>query len=264
MSDEVEVLDAPPIADPAEAEARLVGWRPQDEFDGPAEKWKPAAEFLEKGKQINGFMRKDLEKLRTELSKRDATLAELQQTIKDFASFHQETETRVYERARKELQAERAEAISAADGERVIETEDRIAELDAAHRAPAPAAKPAPKPDPIWEAWLSDNSWYRENRRARALCEGLAEEVREANPDLTGRGFLDEVKRLLTEEAPQFFKNARREAPAPVGASGERRPGGGGKKTYADLPAEARATCDKFVAQKLLTREQYVAEYDWS
>ena len=262
MSEEGTVLEVSATPDPAEAEARLVGWQPREEFKGPEEKWKPAAEFLEKGKQINGFMRKDLEKLRGELSRRDATLAELQQTITEFAAFHQETETRAYERARKELQAERAEAISAADGEKVVETEERLRELDAARKAPP--AKAAPQADPIFTAWVAENAWYRDNRRARAMCEGLAEEVRATNPELFGREFLDEVKQQLMEEAPQFFKNARREEPPLVGASGDRRPGGAGKKTYADLPAEAKAACDKFVAQKLLTREQYLADYDWS
>jgi hypothetical protein len=33
------------------------------------------------------------------------------------------------------------------------------------------------------------------------------------------------------------------------------------KKGYIDLPAEARAACDKFVAQKLMSRDQYLSDY---
>ena len=30
------------------------------------------------------------------------------------------------------------------------------------------------------------------------------------------------------------------------------------------MRAEAKAACERFVKQKLMTREQYVSEYDWS
>jgi hypothetical protein len=30
------------------------------------------------------------------------------------------------------------------------------------------------------------------------------------------------------------------------------------------LPSEAKAACDRFVKQKLMTREQYVADFDWN
>jgi len=36
-----------------------------------------------------------------------------------------------------------------------------------------------------------------------------------------------------------------------------------GKKSYGNLPPEAKAACDKFVKQGLMTKEAYVAEYDW-
>jgi hypothetical protein len=35
-------------------------------------------------------------------------------------------------------------------------------------------------------------------------------------------------------------------------------------KSYENLPPEAKAACDRFVKQKLMTKEQYVSEYDWN
>jgi hypothetical protein len=46
-------------------------------------------------------------------------------------------------------------------------------------------------------------------------------------------------------------------------SSDGRVPTGKKKKGYNDLPAEAKAACDKFVKQKLMTVEQYVNEYEW-
>ena len=36
-----------------------------------------------------------------------------------------------------------------------------------------------------------------------------------------------------------------------------------GKKSYNNLPSDAKSACDKFVKQGLMTKEQYVAEYSW-
>jgi len=36
-------------ADPYESEAREQGWKPQDEYEGDPNKWRPAKEFVERG-----------------------------------------------------------------------------------------------------------------------------------------------------------------------------------------------------------------------
>ena len=41
MSD-LETPNTPDAPDPAEAEARLIGWRPREEYTGPEERWKTA------------------------------------------------------------------------------------------------------------------------------------------------------------------------------------------------------------------------------
>jgi hypothetical protein len=46
--------------------------------------------------------------------------------------------------------------------------------------------------------------------------------------------------------------------------SGRQGRSGGSSQSYDNLPAEAKAACDRFVKQKLMTREQYVADFDWN
>lgn len=248
----------------AEKEARLFGWRPQDEFDGPEEKWKPAEEFLEEGKRINGFLRKDLDKLRHELTKRDQTLSELQQTIAQFAQFHQETEVRAFERAKKELQDARKAALRENDGELVVEIEERLEKLG---DAPKEVFKRPPQeesqagPDPVWTGWVAENRWFEENTKLRAITNGYGDIVRAENPKLTGLAFLEEVKRRVQEDFPEHFRSEGARRASSVGSSSESRTSQG-KKTYSDLPPDARAACDKFVKQKLIpSREAYVRDY---
>ena len=261
MSEESQVVEQPG-APASETEARLFGWKPAEEFDGPQERWKPAEEFLEEGKRINGFLRKDMDKLRAELAKRDQSIAELQGTMREFAAFHQETEKKAYERAVKELRDERKEALRDGDGAKVVEIEERIEELQEAAPAPKPTPRAAATADPVWQAWVADNPWFTEKPKLRAVSNAYGDLIRAEQPDLVGRPFLEEVKRRVAEDFPESFSNGERTRPSAVGASGESRGSAGGAKSYAALPPEAKAACDKFVKQGLVkSREQYVKDY---
>lgn len=251
---------------PAEIEARLFGWKPLDEFHGDPSRWRDADAFLEKGRQINGFLRKDFDKLRQELHLRDAQIADLQHSIMQFAEYHKETEARALDRARKELNAARKEALRAQDGERVVEIEERLESLDeaAAQMRVAPpvvTSKPV-GPDPVFKKWVDDNSWYTENRVLRALTHDYAEELKQTNPQLVGAEFLEQVKKRVQADHPEFFRNPARARPAAVGTgSAESDPRPNRKRTYSDLPVEARIACDQFVKKGFVTRESYVRDY---
>jgi hypothetical protein len=86
-------------------------------------------------------------------------------------------------------------------------------------------------------------------------------------PDLKGKEFLKKMDEVLQEEFPDRFKTGKeRKGPAVESGAGGR--GGGGNrnaKSYDNLPSEAKAACDRFVKTiPKYTREDYLAEYDWS
>ena len=267
-TDEVATNAETPSAE--ESEARLLGWKPEEEFDGPPERWRSAAEFLEKGKQINGFLRRDFEKIKLELAKRDRQIEEIQAGIAEFAKFHQETEKRVYDRARAELVAERKAALRDNDGERVVHIEERLDELNEAARTQhtptgnvRQQAQQADQPSPEFLGWVDQNPWYKTNRAARALANDYSAEVAANNPGLKGTPFLEEVKRLVQENHPELFENPARRRATSVNNSGELRGNGSGRgKTFADLPPDAQVACDKFIKQgHLKDRAAYVKSY---
>jgi hypothetical protein len=265
MSVEQEFTDAPQ-ASPAEAEARIFGWKPLEEFNGPPERWRNAESFLEKGRQINGFLRKDFEKLRTELSVRDQRIAALELNIREFAEYHRETEARAYERAIANLKEERKAALRESDGERVVQIEEQLDDLQAAAKTKLAPRAPAPRdpntPDPAFVAWVENNSWYKENRVLRSLTHDYAEELKQKEPNLLGTAFLDKVKEIVQDNHPELFQNPERTRPGTVtGGSDTRTPRAGRSKTYADMPVEARIACDKFVKKGFLTKEAYVKDY---
>ena len=255
----------------AEAEARTFGWRPEAEFDGPPERWRSAQEFLAEGQRINGFLRKDMETLRKAVGNKDKEIAELRQTMQEFAKYHEETEAKAYQRARDDLRAERKEVLRQNDGERVVEVEDLLEQLETAKPSPRKAKEPeAPtgaaasaEPDPVFVEWVGANKWFQDNRALRALANDYGTALREAGSTLVGKAFLDTIKKQLQADFPEKFSNPARNEPSaggPGGDSGNGRAGRG--KTYADLPQEDRAVCDKFVKQGLVkSREAYVKDY---
>lgn len=266
MGQETEVVESQQTT-AAETEARMFGWKPLEEFGGPPERWRDAEAFLEKGKQINGFLRKDFDKLRNELSLRDQRIQALEHNIQEFAAYHQETEARAYERAIANLKEERKAALRESDGERVVQIEEQLDGLkeEAAKHKIAPRA-PAPRdpatPDPAFVAWVDQNPWYKENRVLRSLAHDYAEEIKQQEPGLTGQTFLNKVKQLIQSNHPELFHNPERSRPNTVTGGDDSRASGRSRgKTYADLPPEARITCDKFVKKGFLTKEAYVRDY---
>ena len=96
------------------------------------------------------------------------------------------------------------------------------------------------------------------------VSNGLGATVRKQFPHLSGRAFLDKLDERIAEYFPTktALKKARGSA---VDSTGNVRAGGStGKKSYDNLPAEAKAACDKFIKQGLFkTKQEYVDNYDW-
>lgn len=248
-----------------ENEAREFGWVPQEEFKGDPEQWRSAEEFLKRGKEINGFLRKDFEKIKQTLSKRDQEIAEMREAMQEFKEYHAKTAEREYAKAFAELKRQKKEAIEIGDGDLVIEIEDKIDQLKE-EKAKAPV-----KQEPVvidtnmqraFDTWRTANSWYDSDEDLRELTDGIGETVARKFPDLKGEAFLNEVTRQVKKLVPERFENPARSNPTVTSSSQDGRVvKGKGKKSYNDLPADAKAACDKFVRQQLLTREQFVSDY---
>jgi hypothetical protein len=71
------------------------------------------------------------------------------------------------------------------------------------------------------------------------------------------------VKEGVKEAFPHKFDNPNRNKAASVdgGANRGASTGRPKSKTYNDLPADAKMQCDKYVNQKLMTKEKYIQEY---
>lgn len=276
--------------DPAvEREAASMGWIPKDKFRGDPAKWTSAEEFVRKGKEFLPILRAnnakqaaELQRVTQELTGVKTALSEASAAMETFRLYHEETAKREYERARKELVDRKKQALTdlkegEGDPSVVVEIDEALATLDAAKPKPAePKKKEEPKPadggvHPDYAPWAKENeSWLVDEQKA-AYASAMASFIRTQNPTLVGRPFLDKV----TEAVEEKFGGGSAHGKSLEG--GSRNPGGrasDGGKSYADLPADAKAACDK-MAQRLVGpnkmykdekawRAAYCKDYDWS
>lgn len=276
MSEENQVVEqaTPPSRD-YEKDARAQGWVPQEEFRGDKESWVDATEFVRRGESINPILRKNNERLLHELDLTKKQMQELKAATEEFKKFQQEHYSRKEAELKLEidsLKAQKKQAIREGDGDLAVELDDRI---DAARdllteqkqaakvEAKQEVTQPPEVPREVQE-WLGDNSWYSSDDVMRAATDALAKRINSTKPWLSGKAFFEELDSVLESEfAPEKLgKKSKPRSPVESGTSTSTKPSSN-KKSYDNLPADAKAACDRYVKQGIMKREDYVAMYDW-
>ena len=241
-----------------EAEARVDGWVSQEEWKGDPNKWIPAEDFVKRGETIRPIVqakfRKSLatvEDLRREMETQKGVFGEFQKFQEQaLAKANKEREDAIAQ-----LEVERKKAISEGDGDAFDRADKKLQDL-----RQAPVKEP-PKENPEVASWKAENTWYGSDRALTAIADGLSDVVKAENPGLRGKAFLDKLTERVKSEVPHKFENPRRQEQ--LTGDGQRK-GNSKAKSYENLPADARAACDKFVKTiPGFTVEKYLATYSW-
>lgn len=240
---------------PDEDKARRMGWVPREEFRGDPAKWVPAEEFNRRGEEQIPLLRASLRRMEQEL-------AAQKESARKFAEFHQKVEQDAHNRALATLRQEKINARQEFDVAREMEIDDQIAELK--QKGLPKTEEPQPQLqqlDPEYVAWMQENAWAQE-REAYAIGTAIAEDLRSRGDKSTGREFLNKIKKAVAAKYPQLvpgMENPNRDQPSAVG-QGAALPKKG-KKTFNDLPADAKAACRDFVKKGFITEERYIKDY---
>ena len=253
-TDVAEQQSVPEVDEATLAEAKRQGWVPQDEYNGPEDRWVDADTFVKKGKEINALLRKDNEFLKREVS-------EMKTTMMEFKKFHADTEKRAYERAMLDLREQKKEAINTGDGDKVLQIDDAIDELKIARAQEKVEVRPSNQPDPTFVQWNEDNPWFGKDTELTEEANLIGEVIKKRQPTLIGSDFLEEVTKRVKKAYPEKFTNTNRNRPSAVEGTTAPRASSKGGKGYNDLPPEAKQACQKFEKSGLLTREAYLKEY---
>lgn len=248
--------------DDAEARARRMGWAPQDEWRGDPERWKTAEEFLAFAEDTPAVLRERLEKYDRKLSEFDGEKDNLTRQISMLTKRLKEQDQRGYERAMSELKKQKRAAVEAGDMEAFSTFEEQEEELrkEAAEATKDPEPEDKKAPPPEVKEWTEKTTWWNKDAEMTKSAEGFSQGFYASNPDGTVKDMLAYVDERIRRAYPEKFENPnRRTAPKTNGPGTSAR---GGKKTFADLPPDARKACQEFVEDGIFaTKEEYVADY---
>lgn len=234
-----------------EAEARKEGWVPQDEWNGPDDKWKPAQQFVEDGEKIVPILKSKVDRLENRID-------EVLTTNQKLNEFHQQSlakERKAKEELIKELEQVRQQAVTEGDGEAFTRADSQLNELRGGDNYMQQQL------DPMAEQWLSNNQWYTQNFELGAYADGLADRLRDMG--YSGQAYYDELTKRVKERFPDEFGNKNRQRASSVETGGA--PDVDSKsRTFDNLPDEAKKAYERFKRDVPgFTKKQYVEQYDW-
>lgn len=254
-------------SDPTVSEAREQGWVPFEEYNGPKDKWVDANEFLERGKKINPILRKENRKLVDELKASRAEIQRIREEAKKVNAFMKES----FEARLRRIEADREQAILEGDVDAVKELDTALADTKQRIAEVEPASTPRVASDEFLTDWATRNPWVdmaAKNDRVKKMSIEIRNDYMAENPGATMEDALEYVGEQMRELFPATTPAKKpAAAPAPAmergSAAAPVSPSNGGSinSMYAKLPAEARATCDKWVKDGLITKEEYVRSY---
>lgn len=260
--EEVREEAGTPQADPqVEQEALGMGWIPKEQFKGDPSRWRPADEFVKRGRELMPILKATNRKLEEKIYNLEKEVQTSRSTTEKLLKMAETVSKDQYERAKTEIIKQQTEAITAGDGERWRQLEEKKESLQKPEEI-----KPEPsQANPEFETWHSQNDWYMKDEDLNMYANALGQRLTKTNPNMAYGEWLKKIEEGVKAAFPHKFSNPARNMPSAVDAGTQR---GStqvktGKKTYSDLPADAKAQCDKYVAQGLMTKEKYVQEYPW-
>ena len=262
------------VATPAQQTAAAVlGWTPPERYKGDPNLYIDAEEFIKRGETVLPIVKKQLEKTRGELAQQQRVNAEVsaalvaaQTAIEDLKEHNTVATQRAVENARKELKAQLVAASEAGDHIGVSELTDQLIKLPTAAPAEEKKEAPAPaawKPDVALTSWMEANPWWGVDKKKTGLALGIAQELREKGNTQVGTDFYE----LVSEEVGKVLAPPAADEPADKvagarnsGGSGSR---GGGRQSFAALPADAKAQCIAESREFVGANKRYKTNEEW-
>ena len=270
--------DNPPPS--IEDRARSMGWKPQEEYRGPADGWRDATEFVRRGEEELPVMRERNRNLERKLIDVERRLNEGTTVISDLTERFRTSDERAYRRAQADLMRERERAVETGDKAEFNRVDAEITEL--ARTAPKPAvAAPAPAaaqmhPDVV--AWDQRNPWFRQNPDIAAVAQQIHISLLQTDPGLPMADNLERVTAAVRQVFPgripapasqqqQGNDNPRRQEAAAVGGStpppGPQR---ASPRNFETMPKESKDAFHRYSKQmegrgKPLSKEEWAGTY---
>lgn len=249
--------------------AKTMGHIPKEEFKGDPEKWVPPDKYVERAETLMPILKSQLRKFEektgqyeTEISGLKTSLETQKKTTEKLVKMSSTISQQAYEKAKRDLTMKQAQAVKDADVDKWQVLEDQKDKLEKPEPVTIEEAS-APSKSPIFNNWHVSNDWYAKDSDLTIFADAYGRSVAEATPGLPEDQLLSRVEAKVKEAFPHKFTNPNRQAANTVDGGSERTTTTTtGKKSFNNLPADAKTQCDMFIADGTIkSREQYVKDY---
>lgn len=230
-----------------EDRARAQGWVPKEEWQGTS-KWRDADEFVERGELFG------------KIDAQGRALKQTKDALSELTKHYQKVAETEYQRALKDLKAQKKEALEAADADEVLRLEDEIDQLREAKPVAKQAAAEPSQLHPEFVQWVQTNQWYAGSTPKHAAMRAWADT---RGNELAAQGIApaDVLKRVAQEARVEFagnFTNPNRQRASAVEGGGA--PGTKVSSGRFELSEVEQTIMKKLVGAGALTKEEYIAD----
>ena len=226
----------------AEIEARKLGWKPENEYEGEEGKWIGAEEFIS---------RAPLYEKNRKLSKK---LKELESTVNLLSEHNKKVEESAYKRALETLKSEKVKALDEGDHKAVAEIDDQILEL----KTDKKPEQEKPRNEEFNE-WVSKNQWYEKDDEMRDFADFAGARYAAKNKGADPEDVYRYAEKQVMERFPEKFRNPNKARPSSV-EGGSRSATKSKLPSWGDLPEVFQTVGNKFVRQGVMTKEEYIKQ----
>jgi hypothetical protein len=218
--------------DPIASLASELGWVPQDQFRGDPEKWKPAADFIKTGRDIQQTTAKELRTLREQMERVSGVTSQIvQDKIAERDAYWRSQFTQAVE----EGDTERAQKL----------VEQR------------PTAQPDNSMPAETQAWVAKNEWFNKDPLAQARAIEICERLKH----LPVSEQLAQAERGIRKEFPEHFPAPAKQPPG-VQTGQARNPAPSNRaKGFADMPADSQKLALDYEKRLGVKREDFAKSY---
>ena len=230
-----------------EKEAREAGWVPEAEWKGDRKpsKFLDAETFVKRGEEVAPFIRKENQRLKEAMEKKDRDYAERFARLEKVNKATFDAQERAHKAEIDRVKREQRAAAESGD----------LKEFDRLENVKSSLEKQAPKPETVQQAdtgkdlearrtaWRAENPWFDDDYDLQQFVVSYSTFYGDRHPEMS----FEEVMKVTTAETkkrhPEKFGGARSNGHSAVDGGGNF--SGTGSSPLDKLPAEARAQAQK-------------------
>ena len=155
-----------------------------------------------------------------------------------------------------ELNAQKAEAVNVGDGDTVVKIDNELAA-----KREEEVEDQKPQANTAFADWVDNNDWYNDSSDMKEYADMIGSGYNNTHPNVSMEEVYAHVTKEIKIRFPDKFENTNRSRRNPVEGASKGRASKSSKHSVKDLPDNARAIMNTLVHSKVLTQEQYLADY---